>query len=322
MTGGQEDRFARIQWGLFADGKHEKKMGAAIWLYLYLVYAVDYETGKCFRKLETIARDTKSPASTVKRRMKVLRDEGYIKTIRHQHNLEIQITKWRARARNFRRTRFGPSESPEKIQIDQIGYPDSQGLGYLKSKSENVNSRKIKEKSARETKSGPSIRDISEIKNKECPNPEKTDSGFSQKKGKSNPPGKRKPSKPANPDIKKAVDHFHNEFLRIHGFKPKVGGQHAKIFQAELEGEARSLEKLKSLVTGFLELDDPFLKENAWGIQFFQGKINPLLMAAKKEEPEDKKAKEEIEELFKELQASRARENPNRKKLEMEAGVS
>jgi len=90
--------WAPVWNGLLVDstGKHYKAMGAALWLYLYLLIYANRTTGKLFRRLSTIADDTGIKVRTISRWLNVLRINGYIETKRTGRSHSISITKWRS----------------------------------------------------------------------------------------------------------------------------------------------------------------------------------------------------------------------------------
>ena len=70
--------------------------------------------------------------------------------------------------------------------------------------------------------------------------------------------GQDKPRKaPSNPDVKRLVDHYHDEFVRIKGEKPVIrGGAAGEAAKALLSG--RTFEDAAKLVTRILENPPPF----------------------------------------------------------------
>jgi len=95
---------------------------------------------------------------------------------------------------------------------------------------------------------------------------------------------KAKESKPTSPGVKVLMDHYHDEFLRIHGCKPELGGRAAKEFKTLLETNGRNLDEFKELVTDYLLLNDPELKKEGYPVPWFPSRINGLLL--KKKQPE------------------------------------
>ena len=116
-------------------------------------------------------------------------------------------------------------------------------------------------------------------------------------KKKKSPPKK---TKITNPDIKIAIDHFHDEYLRRYSFKPDISGAHGRIFEGQLK--KRPILELKKLITLYLDDLDNFLVEKAHPIELFLNRINALKMHLNKnnqfqneieEEIKSQKAKEE-----------------------------
>jgi hypothetical protein len=94
---------------------------------------------------------------------------------------------------------------------------------------------------------------------------------------------KKTASKPsANPDVKVAIDHYSDEYLRIHGTRPHVNGAACKTFQALLN--TKPIEQVNTLTTGYLSLVDEKLRDKGFPIEWMQNHINRLLMAEKKSE--------------------------------------
>lgn len=105
------------------------------------------------------------------------------------------------------------------------------------------------------------------------------------------PDSKPKLNKKTNPDIRVAVDHYHDEFVRIHGIKPTINGAHAKIFQGLLGDGGRSLGEVMELTTGYLSLDDEKLKSKGFPVEWLPGNINGLLLKKKQSNPETEEEK-------------------------------
>jgi hypothetical protein len=76
-------------------GKHYKKMGPAVWLFLYFLTYANRTTGKLFRKRSTIARDLGLSIRTINRWLHILKQNGYIETRQAERSLTISITKWK-----------------------------------------------------------------------------------------------------------------------------------------------------------------------------------------------------------------------------------
>ena len=86
----------------------------------------------------------------------------------------------------------------------------------------------------------------------------------------------------ANPDVKMAIDHYSDEYLRIHGTRPYVNGAACKTFKALLN--ARPIEQVNTLTTRYLSLADEKLRNKGFPIEWLPNHINGLLMAEKKTE--------------------------------------
>jgi len=97
MSEKEKSWWAPIRIGLVADnsGKHYQKMGKALWLYVYLHAAADWETGELVRKYETISSDTGIPTRSLQRMMRCLEKYGYVRIVRLAQSMAIKITKWR-----------------------------------------------------------------------------------------------------------------------------------------------------------------------------------------------------------------------------------
>jgi len=267
--------FARIREGLFRDpsGKHRRRMGEAVWLYLYLHMCADLETGQLLRRYKTIADETGIPESSAKKMMLKLKRDGYIKTSRLSRGLVIQITKWDPVKKTGRVTKYGPSENEviDHIRTSDRPYPDR---GTTDGPS--LNGSKDKKNHATGTTDG--LSNETQLTRPNTPGVNSSDLKGGKKSSKS------KESKPANPDVNILMAHYHDEFLRIHGCKPELGGRAAKEFKTLLETNGRSLDEFKVLVTEYLSLNDPELKKEGYPVPWFPSRINGLLL--KKKQPE------------------------------------
>ena len=87
---------------------------------------------------------------------------------------------------------------------------------------------------------------------------------------------------PANPDVKVAIGHYSDEYLRIHGTRPHVNGAACKIFQTLLN--TKPIEQVNTLTTGYLSLVDEKLRDKGFPIEWMPNHINRLLMAENKPE--------------------------------------
>jgi hypothetical protein len=92
---------------------------------------------------------------------------------------------------------------------------------------------------------------------------------------------KKTASKPStNPDVKMAIGHYSDEYLRIHGTRPHVNGAACKTFQTLLN--TKPIEQVNTLTTGYLSLADEKLRDKGFPIEWMPNHINSLLLAEKK----------------------------------------
>ncbi|MCA1624016.1 MAG: helix-turn-helix domain-containing protein [Acidobacteria bacterium] len=77
------------------DSKHRKAMGAAVWLYLYLLTYTNRTTGIFRKNLPTIHQETGYPVRTIQRHLKRLSEKGYITVLDSTHAPKIRIEKWK-----------------------------------------------------------------------------------------------------------------------------------------------------------------------------------------------------------------------------------
>jgi len=98
-----------------------------------------------------------------------------------------------------------------------------------------------------------------------------------KEKEKPKPLKKRPPKNKTNPDIKTAIDHFHNEYFRVYGVEPDITGAHGKIFEGQLK--KRTAADTCRLITLFLNDRDKFLLERCHPIELFLNRINKLLVS-------------------------------------------
>jgi len=93
----QKKWWAPVWTGLVIDekAKHYRKMGSAVWLFLYLLLNANRKTGFLLRKVKTISSDMAVHRNTVFRWLNTLRKHGYIETENTGRYLLIQINKWK-----------------------------------------------------------------------------------------------------------------------------------------------------------------------------------------------------------------------------------
>ncbi|MBP6886201.1 MAG: hypothetical protein KBC02_03085 [Candidatus Pacebacteria bacterium] len=87
--------------GLFRDssGKHYRRMGKSVWLYLNLLYSAHQNELISKIKYGTLSRNTGIPRSTVIKQMHRLKQKKYItmETVEGRY-LRIKILKWKTQA--------------------------------------------------------------------------------------------------------------------------------------------------------------------------------------------------------------------------------
>lgn len=92
----QKQWWAPLWKGLVMDKSvHRKRMGSAVWLFLYLLVNADRKTGSLFRKIKTMSSDMGTTRDMTMRWLVILRERGYIATTSTGRCLSIQINKWR-----------------------------------------------------------------------------------------------------------------------------------------------------------------------------------------------------------------------------------
>jgi len=302
--------FARIREGLFKDpsGKHRAQMGEAIWVYGYLHICASWKTGQFNHTYKSISSGTGIPESTVRKMIEKLKTpppgelEGYIKVRQLSRGLHIQITKWDPPEDNKRAPKSGQSENGEGAQIRENGCPS---MERVPKSGHPLNNGNIEEKSPRVPKSGQSYKTLNKTQKKE--------ESLSLSKSSSKKP---KAAKKTNPEIKVAIDHYHDEFLRIHGFKPAINGAAGKTFQNLLGDGGRSLIEIKELTTAYLSQPNAKLIEAGFPVEWLPGNINGLLL--KKKQPEPPQEETEEERLEREDRMKRGYENSFHAKIDRE----
>ena len=270
----KKDWWTPIRVGLFTDKKHRERMGQAIWLYGYLHIYADRQTGLLARNCENIASEIGASTKTVQRWMRLLEKKKYIQLRRLPHGFSIKIEKFRPISKKKRTNNSDQSQEERQDNIEIVtGQSCDSNRTIIDSPDKNVVHRTITElrpKDTRTDKNGKSKERFKEsIKERE-----RLSLGGSPKKSAT--------KLPANPDVKRAIDHRHNEFIRIHGFKPQINGADGKIYQSLLE--TMPLEDVNTLTTGYLSLADEKLRDKGYPIQWMPNHINSLLLAEKKTE--------------------------------------
>ena len=114
-----QNNWSPVYIGL-TEPKHIRRIGEAIWVYLYLVSRADRKAGTVFRKGTTIAKDLGFSLRSVRRHIETLRKGGYITTERKQYSLVLQITKWKPLA-NYKNNRQKVKKMVKKLS-GEIGH--------------------------------------------------------------------------------------------------------------------------------------------------------------------------------------------------------
>lgn len=92
----QKQWWTPVWTGLVMDreARHYRKMGKAIWLFLYLFLNADRRSGFLAVKVKTISSKMGIKPDTIARWLNILREEGYIATQNTGRGLLIQIKGW------------------------------------------------------------------------------------------------------------------------------------------------------------------------------------------------------------------------------------
>lgn len=86
-----KSRYAPIGEKFIQNPDLQKRVGSAVWLFLYLVLNRDWKTGTLQRRVETIASDLKRNRKQIQRWLRALEDEGLITTRRLCRGYFIEI---------------------------------------------------------------------------------------------------------------------------------------------------------------------------------------------------------------------------------------
>jgi len=90
----EKTRFIRLRSGIL-DPRHIQSMGAAIWLYLYVLDHADWETGTINNYTDGDAADALGmPARTVRKYRQTLQENGYIEAKQGLHAQRIIVSNW------------------------------------------------------------------------------------------------------------------------------------------------------------------------------------------------------------------------------------
>lgn len=78
------------------DAKHYRRLGRAVWLFLYLILHANRLSGVVRARRVTITRATGIPRRTVQRWLRLLAHLGYITIPEGRKDARIVISKWRS----------------------------------------------------------------------------------------------------------------------------------------------------------------------------------------------------------------------------------
>lgn len=104
-------------------GDHVKKMGNAIWLFLYLLLHADQASGSLMRKVKTISSDMGVPIRTITRWLAHLRNQGYIETSNTGRDLAIVISLWKTLWKAF----HDKPQAPHQVSQGELTRSDNPG---------------------------------------------------------------------------------------------------------------------------------------------------------------------------------------------------
>ena len=268
--------WARIREGLVRDpdAPHYKKMGSAIWVYLNLHMGADLETGQLLRTYQTISDETGIPESTVRKMMKKLVAGKYIQTTRMARGLHIQVLKWEPVKKKKRLPISGQSKTGVSVQNSKRECPNQNIVSKSGHSLSNGNNGSTPPRVSTSGRSNETLNETQKIREK----------NYSISADSKHPKPTQKAAKKSNPDIRVAIDHYHNEYFRIHGIKPVINGAAGPIFKRLLENGGRSIDEIKELTTGYLSQPDEKLREKGYPVEWLPGNINGLML--KKKQPE------------------------------------
>lgn len=267
----------RLSGHLFKEPRHLTTIGPAIWLYLYLLLNRDHITLRLNRRINSLSRCLDASEATVKRWLKVLRENRYISIVYSKNIMKITVP-------DLGKNHFGFVWKFVRLDSSKMSYLDSRQLkndpepsskmSYLTSFFTGINSLQAKgfhekvEKPIQDLFYSNKTYDDLKIKEEEM----------------------AKEKQASNPDIKILIDHYHNEILTVHEFPPITGSKAAGIFKHLLK--TFSCEDLIILISAYVRLKDENLKSHAYTLNFFSDSINRLQMAGvlKKKKASDKTA--------------------------------
>ncbi len=92
---------------------HQRRMGNAVWLFLYFLLTANRQTGVLVRKVGTISADMGVPRRKIFKWLSTLRKGEYIKTKNSGRFLMVEINKWKP-------LKAGPDKAPLKCGISHF----------------------------------------------------------------------------------------------------------------------------------------------------------------------------------------------------------
>ena len=128
-----------VKRGLSEDPKHRQAMGEAVWLFLHIIDAADWEKGIVYDWRDCdVANDMSLSQRTVRDWRQRLQDAGYIKCEQRQHSLDVIIHNWtdpRSYSGKVLNKKQGDTAaSPSEIQGDTQGDTEGDTQGTRQSR--------------------------------------------------------------------------------------------------------------------------------------------------------------------------------------------
>lgn len=127
---GNGSRWYFAVWEGLCQRVHQKQMGSALWLYLWILARAHLKgnRGQIQYNHEEVADDLGVTSRTIKTWFRTLQENGYLITrARHPHNLEVRVTNWRA-VEEFHKARTGLAEVKAYSLLSASEVKDSSSL--------------------------------------------------------------------------------------------------------------------------------------------------------------------------------------------------
>jgi DnaD/phage-associated family protein len=110
----------KLKRGILAP-KHRDKLGIRIWLYLYILDQVDWETGKILEwRDKQAAEDLQMPWRTLQQQRQKLAEDGYIANIQKGDKQVITVLKW-TNPREYSGEVYNPTGRGTESQVPADG---------------------------------------------------------------------------------------------------------------------------------------------------------------------------------------------------------